>query len=71
MFGYSLIAGATSKIGKNYAELFATDFLCTHAFPMKKKVEAHEALSIMFQRDGVPPQMIVDGSKEQMRGDLA
>ena len=39
-------------------------------FPMAKKGDAHEALSLLFQRDGVPPKMIVDGSKEQTLGDF-
>ena len=38
---------------------------------MKRKSEAHEYLPLMFQRDGVPPRMIVDGSKEQVEGDFA
>ena len=37
---------------------------------MAKKGDAHEALSLLFQRDGVPPKMIVDGSKEQTLGDF-
>ena len=35
---------------------------------MKKKSDAHEALSLLAQRDGVPPVMIMDGSKEQTMG---
>ena len=35
---------------------------------MAKKGYAHEALSLLFQRDGVPPKMIVDGSKEKNLG---
>ena len=35
---------------------------------MAKKGDAHEALSLLFQRDGVPPKMISDGSKEQNLG---
>ena len=32
---------------------------------MHTKSEAHELLSLMAQHDGVPLQMIMDGSKEQ------
>ncbi len=32
---------------------------------MKTKGKVHEALSLMFQFDGVPPSMVMDGSKEQ------
>ena len=35
---------------------------------MDKKGDAHEALSMLFQRDGVPPKIVVDGSKEQTLG---
>ena len=35
---------------------------------MKKKSEAHEALSLLFSCEGVPPVMITDGSKEQVQG---
>ena len=37
---------------------------------MAKKGDAHEALSLLFQRDGVPSKMIVDGLKEQTLGVL-
>ena len=60
MFGYTLIVCTISKLRGKYAELFVTNFGCTHAFPMKRKSEDHEDLSLMFQRYGVPPQMIVD-----------
>ncbi len=35
---------------------------------MKSKGESHEALSLMFQREGVPPSMVMDGLKEQTLG---
>ena len=38
---------------------------------MKNNSESHEDFSLMFQRDGVPPRMIVDGFKEQVVGDFA
>ena len=37
---------------------------------MKRKSEDHEDLSLMFQRYGVPPQMIVDVSKDHVEGDF-
>jgi transposase len=37
---------------------------------MKRKGDAHEALSLLFHRDGVPPAMVMDGSKEQTLGDF-
>jgi hypothetical protein len=35
---------------------------------MKLKSDAHDLLSLLFQRDGVAPKMIMDGSKEQTLG---
>ena len=35
---------------------------------MAKKGDVHEALSLLFQHDGVPPKIIFDGSKEQTLG---
>ena len=37
---------------------------------MKNKGDAHEILSLLFKRDGVPPNMVMYGSKEQTRGSL-
>jgi hypothetical protein len=33
---------------------------------MKKEKEAHEALSLLFHRDGVPNVMVMDGAKAQV-----
>ena len=63
-FGDNLLAGTKSRCGNKYAEVFVTKFGWSRAFPMDKKGNAHEALSLLFQRDGVPPKMIVDGSKD-------
>ena len=38
---------------------------------MKLKSEAHEPLSMLFKRDGVPPKIIVDNSKKQSLGKLS
>ena len=35
---------------------------------MKLKSEAHETLSMVFKRDGVPPKIVVDNYKEQTIG---
>ena len=32
---------------------------------MKNKVDTHETLSLFFKRNGVPPKIVMDGSKEQ------
>jgi hypothetical protein len=37
---------------------------------MTRKGEAHETLSLLFHCDGVPPTMVLDGSKEQTKCDF-
>jgi hypothetical protein len=48
------------------AQLFCTEFGFVRAFPMKKESEAHEALSLLFHRDGVPNVMVMDGARAQV-----
>jgi predicted nucleic-acid-binding Zn-ribbon protein len=50
------------------AQIFCTDFGFVRAFPLKKETEAHEALFLLFQRDGVPNDMVMDGAKAQVEG---
>ena len=38
---------------------------------MAQKSEAHDTQYLMFKRDGVPPNMIVDKSREKSLGDFA
>ncbi len=49
-------------------QVFDTNFGWACAHPLKQKGNAHEALLLMFKRDGVPPEIILDGSKEQVEG---
>jgi hypothetical protein len=53
-----------------YAQVFCTRFGWTRVYPMRSKAEAHEGLTMMFQRDGVPLSIIMDGSKEQTMGEF-
>jgi hypothetical protein len=51
---------------KNKApQIFCTDFGFMRAFPMKKESQEHEALSLLFHRDGVPNVMVMYGAKAQ------
>jgi hypothetical protein len=47
------------------AQIFCTDFGFVITFPMKLESKAHEALSLLFIRDGDPNMMVMDGSKAQ------
>jgi hypothetical protein len=39
-------------------------------FPMENKSQVHEALALLFTRDGVPPVITCDGAKEQVLGEF-
>jgi hypothetical protein len=47
-------------------QIFCTDVGFVRAFPLKKEKEAHEALYLLFHRDGAPNVIVVDGSKAQV-----
>ena len=66
MFTDTLEANAVSWFHQNqYAQVFATCFGWSRVFPMKRKANAHDGLSLMAQLDGILPCIIMDGSKEQ------
>lgn len=69
LFTDTLEATTTSWFRQSkYAQVFASSFGWVRIYPLKKKSEAHEALSLLAQRDGIPPTLIMDGSKEQTLG---
>jgi hypothetical protein len=52
------------------AQIFCTDFGFVRAFPLKKEKEAHEALFLLFYKDGVPNVMVMDGARAQVEGEF-
>eukprot|EP00956_Cyclotella_meneghiniana_P018312 scaffold30420_cov55-Cyclotella_meneghiniana.AAC.1 len=60
-----------SARGYIMAQIFASDFGWSRSYPMKKKSEAHDALSLLFAREGCSPKMISDGVKEMKLGEFA
>ncbi len=64
----AMFASTMPRCGNKCAQIFTSDFRWSRAYSMKTKGEAHEVLSHMFQRKGVPPLMVMDGSKEQTLG---
>ena len=68
VFGDTMFAGTESKNGNMGCQVFATNFGWARAHPLKQKGEAHEVLLLMFKHEGIPPKMILDGSKEQVEG---
>ncbi len=70
MFSDTLFAGSVLQQGNKMAQVYATSFGWAHAHPMKRKGDAHETLSLVFQCNGVPPTMVTDDSKEQTKGEF-
>ena len=68
LFFDTLIVNSKSRPGNNYAGVFGTSFGWSRVFPMLKKAQAHEGLSLLFKIDGVPRKLVIDGSKEQTEG---
>ena len=69
MFTDTLEAAEPSWHRKNkYAQVFATRYCWVRVFPMQKKSDAHEGLSTMAARDGVPITIIMDNAREQAMG---
>ena len=59
----------TVSISMNqYDQVFPTEFGRSRSHPMKKKSNTHETLSLFSKRDDVPPNTMMDGSKEQTLG---
>ena len=52
-----------SRNGNKYAQVYCTRSGWTLAIPMQSKSDAHETLSLLFSRHGVPNILIVDGAK--------
>jgi hypothetical protein len=68
MFTDTMYSTILSRQQQKAAQMFCSDFGFVREFPMKKENEAHEALSLLFHRDGVPNVMVMDGSKAQTGG---
>jgi hypothetical protein len=68
MFTNTMYSTIPSRKQNKLSQIWCTDFGFVRAFPMKKESEAHEALSFLFHRDGVPNVMVMDGAKAQIEG---
>ena len=69
-FTDTMFAGSASRQGNKVAQVFATSCGWARAHPLRRKGEAHKALSLLFHRDGIPPVMVCDNSKEQYCNDF-
>ena len=68
MYLDTMKASIRSRNGNKYAQVYCTRSGWTLAIPMQSKSDAHETLSLLFSRHGVPIILIIDGAKEQVQG---
>ena len=71
IFTDTLLAGTASQRSQNFAQVFATSYGWSRTIPTTKKSDAPFTLERLFRHEGVPPEMIMDGSKEQNLGDFS
>ena len=70
LFTDTMISGTVSKHVNKNAKVYGTTFGWTYLFPMTLKSEDHETFPLIFKRYGVPPEMIMDNSKEILSSDF-
>ena len=68
LFTDTLEAGIVSKRGEKCAQVYAHRNTWCKAYPMAKKCDAHETLSLLFAQEGVPSTLAMDGAREQGYG---
>ena len=67
----TLLAGTASQHGHKFDQVFATSYGWSCTIPMTKKSDDPFSLDRLFGHEGVPPEIIMDGSKEKNLGDFA
>jgi hypothetical protein len=70
LFTDTLIANSPSIRGNKYAQVYCNDLEWSRLYPMKKKSEAHETLSLLLKRDGAPTTLVSDGANEETLGEF-
>ena len=71
MFTDTLLDGTTSQRGHKFSQVFVTSYGWFRTIPMTKKSDAPFSLGRLFRHEGVLPEMIMNGSKEQNLGDFS
>ena len=71
LFTDTLITKVKSRRGNLHMQVYAAANGWVRAYPERTKGDAHSTLSLLFQREGAPPSMTMDGSKEQTMGEFA
>jgi hypothetical protein len=70
LFTDTMYSNILSRQGNKAAQVFFDGAGWGRAFPMKKEKEAHEAIFLLFHRDGVSNVMVVDGAKAKVQGEF-
>ena len=70
LFTDTLEAGIVSLKGNRYAQVYAHMNTWCKAYPMAKKSDAHETLSLLFAQERVPSTQVMDGAREQVMGEF-
>ena len=70
MYTDTMFSKTKSRRGNTCAQVFSTANGWARVYPMVRKSQAHEALSLLHQREGVPNVLIMDNSKEQTLGEF-
>jgi hypothetical protein len=70
MYTDTMYSTILSRQMNKAAQIFTTGFGFVRALTMKKESEAHEALSLLFHRYGVPNVMVMGGAKAQFEGGI-
>jgi hypothetical protein len=68
MYTDTMYSTILSRQNNKAAQIFCTAFGFVREIPLEKEKEAHEALSLLFHRDGVSNVMVMDGAKAQVEG---
>ena len=68
IFTNTIQSGTVYRKMNLYSESYSTEFGWSRSHPKKKNGYAHETLSLFFNIYGVPPNMVMDVSKEQTLG---
>jgi hypothetical protein len=70
MYTDTIFSTILSRQDNKAAQICCTAFGFVGAFQLKKEKESHEAFSLLFNRDGVPNVMVMDGSKAKVEGEF-
>ena len=71
LFTDTLEAGIVSHRGNKYAQVYAHGNTWHKAYPMAKKSDTHETLSLLFAQEGVPSILVMDGARQQVMGEFS